>query len=147
MSSQLSAKMTLWFGRVIWVGVFCLTFALPWVLRWYQTLRPLGDSAFSAILWGYYACVPAVLYALGAVEGIVKNILSEQIFVLQNVRFLRRIRWCCGGVGVICFGAGFFFPPLLFLEVIMAFLALVVSLVKNVMAAAVELREENDLTV
>jgi len=31
--------------------------------------------------------------------------------------------------------------------VIMAFLALVVSLVKNVMAAAVELREENDLTV
>jgi hypothetical protein len=31
--------------------------------------------------------------------------------------------------------------------VIMGFLALVVSLVKNIMAAAVELREENDLTI
>ena len=30
---------------------------------------------------------------------------------------------------------------------IMAFLALAVSVVKNVMAAAVEIREENDLTV
>jgi len=29
----------------------------------------------------------------------------------------------------------------------MAFLALVISLVKNIMAAAVELREENDLTI
>ena len=31
--------------------------------------------------------------------------------------------------------------------VIMAFLALVVSVVKNVMAAAVQIREENDLTI
>jgi hypothetical protein len=31
--------------------------------------------------------------------------------------------------------------------VIMAFLALVISMVKNIMAAAVEMREENDLTI
>ena len=43
--------------------------------------------------------------------------------------------------------AAFFYPPLVFMTVIMAFLALAVSVVKNVMAAAVEIREENDLTV
>ena len=42
---------------------------------------------------------------------------------------------------------GMIYPPLIFLAVIMAFLAMAVSVVKNVMAAAVELREENDLTV
>ena len=68
-------------------------------------------------------------------------------FVDSNIRFIRRIRWCCAIVSVVCLAAGFGYPPLLFLAVIMAFLALVVSVVKNVMAAAVELREENDLTV
>lgn len=38
-------------------------------------------------------------------------------------------------------------PALIFMTMIMAFLALAVSVVKNVMAAAVEIREENDLTV
>ena len=63
------------------------------------------------------------------------------------MRRIRRIRWCCAWVGLVCLAAGILYPPLLFLAVIMAFLALVVSVVKNVMAAAVELREEHDLTI
>ena len=39
------------------------------------------------------------------------------------------------------------YPPLVFLAVIMAFLALVVSVVGNVLSAAVSIREENDLTI
>ena len=37
--------------------------------------------------------------------------------------------------------------PLLFMVIIMGFLALVVSVVANVIAAAVEIREENDMTI
>lgn len=147
MTSQLSAKITLWCSRVLMAGVLVLAVLLPGALRWYNTLRPLTDSARSAILWGYYICTPAVLYALGMTGKIVRNILAEQVFVLENVRLLRHLRWCCAGVGGVCLVCGVFYPPLLFLAVIMAFLALTVSLVKNVMAAAVELREENDLTV
>lgn len=147
MTSQLSAKITLWCSRVLMAGVLLLAVLLPGALRWYNALRPLTDSAYSAILWGYYICAPAVLCALGMMGKIVKNILAERVFVLENVRLLRYLRWCCAGVSVVCLVCGAFYPPLLFLAVIMAFLALTVSLVKNVMAAAVELREENDLTV
>ena len=76
-----------------------------------------------------------------------RNILSRQVFVEENAALLRRIRVCCAGISLICLPASFFYPPLFFLVLIMAFLSLMVSVVKSVMAAAVELREENDLTV
>lgn len=113
----------------------------------------VSDFAAAGAVWRggdhgrVYCCVPAVLYALSCMERLVRNILKEDVFVTQNVRFLRRIRWCCAAVSGICLPAAFFYPPLIFMTTIMAFLALAVSVVKNVMAAAVEIREENDLTV
>ena len=88
-----------------------------------------------------------MLYALRCIDRLVVNILAGEVFVRDNVSRIRRIRWCCAWVSLVCLPASFFYPPLCFLAVIMAFLALVVSVVKNVMAAAVEIREENDLTV
>ena len=147
MKNSLSAKFSLWCGRIIAAAIVILIFCLPRLLDWYQTLRPLHISSRMAILTGYYCCVPLVLYALWCVDGLLQNILKEDVFVMQNVRFIRRIRWCCAIVGLICLLAGLRYPPLLFLAVILFFLALMVSVLKNVLAAAVELREENDLTV
>lgn len=42
MNSQLSAKFTLWCSRGLFIIICLLTFAMPGLLRWYQTLRPLG---------------------------------------------------------------------------------------------------------
>ena len=50
-------------------------------------------------------------------------------------------------VALICLPAAVFYPPLVFMAVIMAFLALVVNVVGSVMNAAVAIREENDLTI
>ena len=147
MSAQLSAKFTLWINRIIAMGVGILLFTMPSLLNWYQTLRPLGLHGAAAICWGFYLCAPVVLYALWCIDRLVTNILSEQVFITENVRRLRRIRWCCAGVSGICVPAAVFYQPLIFMVVIMAFLALVVSVVKNVMAAAVQIREENDLTI
>lgn len=147
MNPKFSAKITLWCNRVLAALIGVLIFTMPALLRWYQTLRPLGFGGAAAILAGFYGCVPVVLYALLCIDRLVVNILAEEVFTRRNVRFIRRIRWCCAGVSLICLPASFFYPPLCFMTVIMAFLALVVSVVKNVLAAAVELREENDLTV
>ena len=147
MKNSLSAKCSLWGGRVISLVVLALVFCLSRILDWYQQLRPLPGSSRMAIIIGFYCCVPVVLYALYSMEKLLKNILSESVFVQGNIRFLRRIRWCCAVVGLICLVAGLRYPPLLFLAVMMGFLSRVVSVVKNVMAAAVEIREENDLPV
>ena len=147
MKNNTSARIALWVNRVIGAVVVLLCVFLYALLGWYGSLRNLPWQVCAAIMAGFYLCVPAVLWALWCMETLLRNVLKEDIFILQNVRCIRRIRWCCAWVSVICLAAGVLYPPLLFLAVIMAFLALVVSVVKNVMAAAVELREENDLTI
>ena len=147
MNPKLSAKFTLWCNRFLALAVILLIFFFPRLLQWYQGLRPLGLHGAAAVFFGFYACVPVVLFALWCIDRLVSNILRDAVFIMDNVRYIRRIRWCCAGVSLICVPAACFYQPLLFMVVIMAFLALVVSLVKNIMAAAVEIREENDLTI
>lgn len=147
MTSIQSAKFTLWCNRILAAVMAVLCVTLYDLLIWYRSVRALPWQVCAVIFIGFYLCTPAVLYALWCIEKLLRGILKGDVFIHQNVQFLRRIRWCCAIVSLICLIAGFAYPPLLFLAVIMAFLALMVSVVKNVMSAAVEIREENDLTV
>ena len=147
MNSKLSAHITQWCARIIFLIVAALLFAMPELVQWYKAFRELGPGSAEAITVGFYCCAPGVFYALWCIERLTGNIRKDAVFVHSNVSYLRRLRWCCALVGFICFPAAYFYPPLVFLAVIMAFLAVAVSVMKNVMAAAVELREENDLTI
>ena len=147
MNSQKSTRFTFWCNRLVALTVILLCFALKDLLSWYHSFRSLSWQASAAIFVGYYLCVPPVLWALWSMEKLLKNILGGQVFVEENVCRIRSLRWCCAGVSLVSLAAGILYPPLLFLAIIMAFLALTVSVVKNVMAAAVEIRKENDLTV
>ena len=147
MRSETSTRITLWVNRFITALLCVLIFIMPKILDWYVQVRPLGRPGATAILVGFYVCAPVVLYALWVIDRLLGNILAGRVFVADNVRRIRQLRWCCAGVSLVCLPAAVFYLPLIFLAVIMAFLALVISVVKNVMAAAVELREENDLTI
>ena len=147
MSVSISAKLTLWVNRLIALVLLALVFLMPRFVDWYQGLRPLGPYGAAAILIGFYCCVPAVALALWDLDKLLRSILNEQVFVRRNVRCIRRIRWYCLAVALICLPAAFFYPPLIFMVVIMLFLALTVSVLGSVMNAAVAIREENDLTI
>ncbi len=147
MSTARSTNVTLWVNRIIALMLLILIFTLPALLEWYMTIRDMGRHVPIAIAVAFYCCLPAVLYAQWCMERLLRNIRAEQIFVQDNVRYVRRVRWCCLAVSLICIPAAFFYPPLIFMVVIMGFLALVVSVAKNILAGAVELREENDLTI
>lgn len=147
MQTQISARWTLWVNRCLGALVLAILPLLPAILDFYTRLRPLASSARRAILIGYCCCVPVILYASRCIELLLKNILSRQVFVTGNIRCIRHVRWCCAAVSIICLPASWFYPPLFFLVLIMAFLTLMVTVVMHVMAAAVEIREENDLTV
>jgi len=147
MRNYLSARVTLWANRFIGIIMLVLIATMPFILRWYADLRPLGQIPHLAIIIAFYCCVPAVMAALWDVDRIMKRILAGQVFVMSNVQSIRHIRWYCVAVFLICFPAAFFYPPLIFLAVIMAFLSLIVSVVGGVLKAAVAIREENDLTI
>ena len=147
MKTPLSAKITLWVNRIIALFLLLIVWKLPTLLDWSMALGHIGSRSAWAIGIAFYCCTPVVALALWNLDALLRNILTTRVFVAANARAMRRVRWCCLGVCLVCLPAAVFYPPLVFMVVIMAFLALVVSLVKNIMAAAVELREENDLTV
>ena len=141
-------KATLIVNRFLAAVMVALLFGLPRLLQWYETVRPnIRESASLAILIGFYCCALAVFPALWNLDVLLRNILARQIFISRNVTAIRHVRWYCLAVSLICLPAARFYPPLIFMTIIMFFLTLILSVLGEVMAAAVEIREENDLTV
>ena len=128
--------------------MFALLFLFPTLVEFYhQRFRPLDDATRAAVLRAFYGCEAAVLFALWHMDRLLRNISRAELFTTENVRHIRMVRWCCLAVSLLCLTAAAGFPSLLFAAAIMIFLCLVVTVVGQVMASAVELREENDLTV
>ncbi len=145
--SPLSTRITLWVNRLIGLLVAALIPALPFILDWYCTMRTLRQSEYWAIMIAFYLCVLLVAFALWNLDRLLRNIIIFCVFTQDNVRCISRVRWCCGGVSLICAPSAFVYYPLSFIVIIMAFLCLVTSVITQVMAAAVSIREENDLTI
>ena len=143
-----AANITLWFNRFLAAVMVALVFFLPRLMVWYESLRPLmSPAATAAVMAGFYCCAPAVFFALWELDRMLRSIQARQVFIPANVTAISRVRWCCVAVAAICLPAACCYPPLIFMSIIMVFLALILSVLASVMAAAVAIREENDLTV
>lgn len=116
-------------------------FAVPgFLIRYYAS--PRND-----ILICFYPCACMGLTALAALIFLLKNIMKNEMFCRENVRLLWIISNCCFIVAAITFAGGFFWLPFFVIAGAAGFMGLIIRVVKNVMQKAVELREENDLTV
>ncbi len=142
-----SAILTLWANRILMAVVVALAFAMPALLRWYNRIRILENGQNLALLIAFYLCVPIALFALYNLEKLLRNILAGDVFIRANVRIIRRVCGCCLLVSVICLPAAYYYAPLIFFCIVMAFLCPVVNVVRYVFDAAVSIREENDLTI
>ena len=141
------ARITRWVNRLIALLLVVLIFCLPALLNWYIQVRTMTEAAKSALTAAFYVCVGIIFIALWNVDCLLGSILLDEVFTRENVLRIRRICYCCGGVGLVCVPATVAYLPLIFLVIIMGFLCLTVSVVANVMDAAVAIREENDLTI
>ena len=143
-----SAKVTLWASRFVaaLIGFFLLFFP-GMVESYHRNFRPLAQSERYALLGAFYLSAGAVELAMYHMDRLLRNILRAELFTSENVNHIRYVCWCCFWVSIVCLFAFFGFPSMIFISTIMAFLALVVTVVGQVMKAAVELREENDLTI
>ncbi len=142
-----STVFTLWVNRGIALALTALLFLLPSLLNWYTSIRSLQAQEEMAITIAFYICAGIIYIALWQMDALLRSIRVGQVFTNRNVSRIRAVQWCCAGVSLVCLPAALIYYPLVFLVVIMGFLCLVVSVVCRVMAAAVAIREENDLTV
>ncbi len=147
MNTNLSSAIALWANRAVALVLAVLLFAMPALLEWYARLRQLPEAERVAISAAFYCCAVIIAPALWNLDRLLCRIRRGEVFTRENARSVRRIQWCCGGVGAVCLPAGLCYLPLIFLSIIMSFLCLVVSVVACMMDAAAAIREENDLTI
>ena len=133
-----------WFFLIAAVG---LAIAMPWLVRWYTDLRHVRDSGRIAILAAYYGCLPFALAALVCLRKLLRNIRDEKAFLPENSRLMAVVSWCCAAVAAVTLACCRWYPPLGFVTVSMAFIFLIVRVVRNCFIVAIALKEENSLTI
>jgi hypothetical protein len=95
----------------------------------------------------FYACCPAGWAAIASLLKLLHNIRAGKIFTRQNVKLLRLLSWCFVFVALVSLAAMYWDLLMCIFFVAAGFLAVILRVVKNVMAEATALREESDLTI
>ena len=120
----------------------------PWIVQRFLIFSRadlVGRSAFF-LTTIYSGSVPAVIL-LFCLYRLLYRIEIEQVFITANVECLRHISWSCFAGSVISLVSVSYYFPWIFVAVAAAFMGLIVRVVKNIIAQAVDLKNESDFTV
>jgi len=156
-----SATLTLVCTRVLIGIVIAIAAALPFLLSNGSAGGFYGASSEAGILYVgmpavtvraiyvcAYACFVPIFVALLSLDLLLRNLRKDAVFTRVNVRCLRIISWCCFAVAVIMFcGWPSISYVLIFVAAAAAFFGLLMRVVKNVIDAACEIKDENDFTI
>lgn len=120
----------------------------PWLTRWFVDFSQAGMQGKAAYFMAtiYVGFVPAA-YMLYSLLNLLRRIDAGQVFIAENVELLRRISWSCFLGAAIALASVLYYTPWFFVAVAAAFMGLIVRVLKNVFAQAVELKNEADYTV
>lgn len=113
-----------------------------------EVLEPLanGIPRTGLILTLYSSSLLAALLLL-VLWRLLSNIRVGEVFTEANVRYLRIASWTTLAISCIYFLSMFYFFPLGLIGLAGSFIALVIRIVKNVFAQALDMKSELDLTV
>ena len=95
----------------------------------------------------FYPCAVIAYVTLYSLIRLLLNIKRDEIFIKENVQYLRRISWCCFVVALITGVGGLQYLPFLFVTIAAAFIGLMLRVVKNVVDSAIKIKTENELTI
>ena len=149
-SVTLSLTVCFLFVTILTVALFVGPYAVKWwfiLYRGWSETKPALAEMMVVFKWCFY---PSAVFAYIALYSLIKllfNIKKDHIFIAQNVKYLRIISWCCFGVASITLVCGILYIPYLAIFIAAAFVGILLRVVKNVMHNAVEIREENELTI
>lgn len=117
---------------VIWIAI---AVALPF---WQQS---------RAVLVLFYFIFFPVLLALCGLDRLLQRIRRGEVFSTDNLASLRFVSWMCFFAAVFLLVAACLWPILVLAAGGIGFLGLFVRVVKNLLAEAIVLKDENDLTI
>ncbi|MBQ3842702.1 MAG: DUF2975 domain-containing protein [Ruminiclostridium sp.] len=150
MNIKWTSENSLRLSRILTFAVLVLAvvilFLIPIITQWYDDVS--GKEPIMPVLTvcAYIADV-IVIAALWELNRLLTNISKQELFTERNTRCVRIISWCCFGLAAVFAVLSFWRLLALLVAVIAAFVGLILRVVKNMLATATELREENDYTI
>lgn len=133
--------------RLVIVLIALFLVLAPRLVQQYILLADKDPAVRISLLITLYAvCVPALL-AMFNLDRLLGSIRQQAVFIPANVARLRRISWCSFAVALIFAVSGTYYILFLIVAFMAAFFGLILRVVKNVIEQAVQLKQENDLTV
>jgi hypothetical protein len=148
-NTKRSVTLSLICTNIVIVLAFAVAIALPLLKDsdFFETVLHINPRVVLRLLPLYYAaCVPGLI-ALFHFRALLLNIRVAEVFVSGNVRSLRVISWCCFAAAVIFIVGSYGSVALAFIAAAIAFVGLIVRVVKNILEAAIALKDENDYTI
>ena len=137
--------------------VIALIVLLPWVPDVVRSMLDTADNvgdraelsqeARTYVLIAAYTMIAVAFLAMGLLFFLLFDVLRERIFQPSLIRWLRGLSWCCFGEGALFFSIGFCFQIALGVGLAACFLGLCLRVVKNVIAEAIRIKDENDFTI
>lgn len=147
-NGEKSIILTKWCIVIFMSLLLAVVVSAPWLTEWfvdiYQTGQEENRAYFMATI--YVGFVPAA-YLLYSLFKLLRRIEAGQVFTDENVELLRRISWSCFAGAVVALISVFYYTPWVFVAIAAAFMGLIVRVVRNVVAQAVELKNEADYIV
>ena len=156
-SKPKSAALSLICTRVLIGVIVIIAAALPFLLSsgFYGSSIDSGilyvampaNTVLAIFICAYASFVPAII-ALFSLDVILRNIKKELVFFRVNIKCLRIISWCCFAIAIIMLcGWPFISYVLAFVAAAAALFGLLMRVVKNVIDAACDIKDENDFTI
>jgi hypothetical protein len=146
-NAKKSVLLSLVFTRIVMVLVLGVTALAPKMVSAYLDYTSKDPEGSVLLLGTIYVCCVLALVALFSLDRLLTNIKRSDVFLDGNVRYLRRLSWCCFLAAFILLPAAFSARSLFVVAVAAGFIGLILRVVKNVIEEAVILKSENDLTI
>lgn len=125
-------KIALWLTNLFFVALGICAVALPWAVTWYVETMGRSQKLPAIIMVTCYPCLPFAAGILLYLRRIIKNILVDDLFHLDNMIYFNRIALFCIVISVITLIAGRFYLPFLIVGVAFAFFAFLTFVFKTV---------------
>lgn len=132
--------------KICYVGIVACAVSAPNLVGLYE--KNVGvEGLYTPLLVTLLCCVPPGIIALVCLDVLLWNIQKNRAFIMQNVKMLRAISYCCFCVAAI-FVYFSILRPFAFVIVFAAgFFGIILRVVKNCFQQAIAIREENDFTI
>lgn len=121
-----------------------------------ETFKLIEDFQIKLLIFPFYAVVPAGYMALVCIDRLLTNIKKDLVFEAETLKHLNRISYACvyaAVVGVVSVvislisGVYNFLIVFTLLSLGELFMAIVLQVIKQVFKKAIDIKEENELTI